>query len=274
MPDLSPQKPAEQAKEELVYNMTLKERIDVESDEFPPVHAPNYTGNKKLAIVGLAPTTREFAPFNDKTFDIWSMHMGQFILPRVDVSFEFHNPYDFRKPDYPDKQYYDLLVKSKVPCFMRQHYPEIPSSIPYPLREIVEEFGRFFTNSVSYMLALAFRNQYDEIHIFGVEMEHGTEYVDQARSVIYFIGLLMGRGVKIFIPPVCQLFKCRWLYGFETDQMDEDIQKIEARRRDLTAQLQQVQSQVNTFTQQMFQIQGAIQECDTLNRRILQTDPH
>lgn len=260
--------------EETAFNVTIKERLDLESKEFPPVHAPNYRGNKKLVICGLAATTRDAAPFDDPSFDVWSMHMGPFILRRVDVSFEFHDPMVFKKPEYIDKDYYDKITKMQIPIFMRKHYDDIPTSIPYPVDEIVQEFGRYFTNSVSYMLALAFRNQYEEVHLYGVEMEHNTEYVDQARSVIFFIGMLMGRGVKIFIPPVCQLFKNKYLYGIETGQQDEDIQKIEARRRDLQTQLTQVQGQVNSMTQQMFQLQGAINESEVINRRILQTDPH
>ena len=256
------------------YYHTIKERLELERDTFPPVRAPNYTGNKKLVICGLATTSRDAAPFDDPTFDVWSMHMGPFVLRRVDVSFEFHDPEVFKKPQYVDKEYYDRLCKLQIPVYMRRHYDDIPTSIAYPTEEIIKEFGRFFTNSVSYMLALAFRNQYEEVHVYGVEMEHGTEYVDQARSVIYFIGLLMGRGVRVFIPPICQLFKNRWLYGLETDQQDEDIQKIEARRRELTNQLSQVQGEVNAKTQLMFQLQGAINESELMNKRILQTDPH
>ena len=256
-------------------NVTIRDKlIKDEKVLYPPCHPPNYRGNKKLVICGLATTTRDAAPFDDPSFDVWSMHMGPFILKRVDCSFEFHNPEDFKKPEYLDKEYYDRLTKMQIPIFMRQHYDDIPTSIAYPTETIVKQFGRFFTNSVSYMLALAFRNDYEEVHLYGVEMEHGTEYVDQARSVIFFVGMLMGAGVRMFIPPVCQLFKNRWLYGLETDQQDEDIQKIEARRRDLSQQLQQVQGQVNALSQQMFQLQGAIQESELINRRILQTDPH
>ncbi len=260
--------------EDVSINVSIKERIDIDTRDFPPLHAPNYKGNKKLAIVGLASTTRDAAPFDDPEYDIWSMHMGPFLLKRVDVSFEFHNPDDFKKPQYADKAYYEKITKMEIPIFMRKHYDDIPTSIPYPIETIVQEFGRYFTNSVAYMLALAFRNNYDEVLLYGVEMEHGTEYVDQARSVIYFIGLLMGKGVKVGVPPICQLFKNRYLYGLETDQQDEDIQKIEARRAELQGQLRQVSGQVDAMSQQKYMLQGAIAETETINRRILQSDPH
>jgi hypothetical protein len=260
--------------DELQYNHTIKERLDLEKNAFPPVHAPNYKGNKKLAICGLAATTRDAAPFDDPAFDIWSVHMGAFLLRRVDVLFEFHDPAVFKKPEYADKAYYDRLKTIQIPVFMQRHYEDIPTSIEYPIKEIQQEFGNFFTNSISYMLALAFRNQYEEVHVFGVEMEHGTEYVDQARSVIFFTGILLGRGVKVFYPPVCQLFKNRYLYGFETAQQDEDVQKMEAHRAELNQQLAEVQNQHGALTQRMFRLQGAIEENELLNKRILMTDPH
>ena len=259
------------SEDELRYNMTLVDRANTEKSAFPPVHPPNYKGNKKLAICGLAGTTRDFAPFDDPTWDIWSVHMGPFLLKRVDCSFEFHDPDIFKQPQYKDHEYYERLKTLPCPIFMQKHYPEIPTSIVYPIDEITEEFGRFFTNSISYMLALAFRNQYEEVSVYGVEMEHGTEYVAQARSVIFFTGLLIGRGVKVSYPPVCQLFKNRWLYAFETAQKDEDCQKIEERRAQLQEQFNAVQGQVTAMTQQMFQLQGALTETDIINKRILQT---
>ena len=69
-----------------------------EKKKFPPLDFPGGK-KKKLAICGLATTTRMTAPFQDQSFDIWACHQGYKILPRVDVAFEVHDPYGFAKTE-------------------------------------------------------------------------------------------------------------------------------------------------------------------------------
>jgi hypothetical protein len=240
-----------------------------EMKEFPPIDLHYKTGNTKLAICGLASTTRDFAPFDDMTWDIWSCHMGPEILPRCTMSFESHEVEEFSKPQYTDSKYYEKMCKAEppwnIPILMRKHFDEIPNSYPYPIDEIVKQFGRYFTNSITYLIALAIRQRYSEIALYGVEMEHGSEYIDQARSVVHFIGIAAGMGIKVLIPPVCQLMKNRWLYGFETDQKDQDCQRIEKYRDDLQQQAGQFGAQMNAMQTTVVKIEGNIQELERMH---------
>lgn len=244
----------------------------LEKKKFPPLDIPGMK-QKKLAICGLATTTRMAAPFNDPTFDIWTCHAGYKVLPRVDVLFEVHDPKVFgTHPEQFEKAYYEDLQKWPKPIFMQEHYPEIPSSIAYPIKEIVEQFGRFNTNTIEYMIWLAIRQGYEQIGIFGVEMEHGTEYVDQGRGVVYSIGIAMGRGIGIYIPPECQLFKLRWMYGFETDQRDLDAERIEKFKTEMSNNLNQAQANLNNTLAAFHETKGRVEACDVILRRILKMD--
>ncbi len=240
-------------------------RTAEEKEKYPPLKIPGAKGNKKVAICGLASTTRHMAPFTDPTWDVWTMHMGVKLLPRVDLLFETHDPL-FEKYE---KDYTEVLKALTIPVFMQKHYEEFPTSIEFPIKEFTDQFGRFFTNTVSYMIALAIRQRYERIDLYGVEMEHETEYVSQARSVIYFIGLAEGRGIVVGMPHACQLMKNRWLYGFETAQQDEVIQRIDKHESELAQQRSQMEAQLSSLQAGFHQITGSIAECAQIRRRIL-----
>ena len=68
----------------------------------------------------------------------------------------------------------------------------------YPLSEISNYFNTdYFSNTVDYAIALALYKGYEEIDLYGVNMEEGTEYRYQKPSVEFWIGIAKGMGVKI-----------------------------------------------------------------------------
>ena len=90
-----------------------------EREKFPPLDVPGMK-KKKVAICGLATTTRGMAPFGDPDCDIWCCMNGFKILPRVDVTFEIHDPEIFAKhPEQFEKDYWEDLKKLNHPVFMQ-----------------------------------------------------------------------------------------------------------------------------------------------------------
>ena len=86
----------------------------------------------------------------------------------------------------------------------------------YPIKEVMEKFGsRYFTNSISYMIALAMYKGYSEINLYGVDMDMGTEYIYERPSVMYWIGFARGKGVKVTIASGTD--DPYFLYGYETN---------------------------------------------------------
>ncbi len=111
---------------------------------------------------------------------------------------------------------------------MQQPWPQIPNAVEYPIQKAIAQFGRYFTNTISYELALAIMLGFDEVHIYGVDMAVAEEFMNQRPSVEFFIGILVGMGKKVYIPDEADLCKSRFLYGYEekfTEQFNAKINK-------------------------------------------------
>ena len=87
----------------------------------------------------------------------------------------------------------------------------------YPLYKIIDKFNsRYFTNTVSYMIAYAIYEGVDSIDIYGVDMSGAGEYVNQRGSLMYWIGRAESMGIKVtmangIMDPV-------FLYGLEEEK--------------------------------------------------------
>ncbi len=133
--------------------------------------------HKKVAIVGFA-DTRMQAPYDDPTYEIWGLNDLHASIPRYDRWFDIHTrdniDEDVKKGRAPpDKCGLGGLRGINVPIYMQKRYDDIPNSIEFPLKEVVDKFGNYFTNSISYMTALAIYEGYHEIAIYGVDMAVG-----------------------------------------------------------------------------------------------------
>ena len=185
---------------------------------------------KKVAIVGFA-GTRDMAPYNDPEIEIWSVNNLYKFIPRTDRIFQLHRK-DLLIGEHhgvTGREHLEYLQNCGIPIYMQEHYEDIPTSIKYPLEEMIEEFGMprlgdehtkdaYFTNTISFMIALAIHEGFDEIHIFGVDMAVAVEYREQRPSCEYYIGIAKGKGIKIVMPAECDLLKTRFIYGYEDDK--------------------------------------------------------
>jgi len=186
---------------------------------------------KKVAIVGCADSKGE-APFKDDEFEIWGVNN---LYPLIEAHpdryrwFEIHDISKdgeiYKRRDNPDfrgqpvNDYLKDLGKwasdINCPVYMQKSWDIVPTSIAYPLPQVLEKFGEYFTNSISWMLALAIHEGFEEIHVYGVDMAVDTEYHHQRPSCEYFLGIARGMGIKVFIPDTADLLKVRFLYGFD-----------------------------------------------------------
>lgn len=144
------------------------------------------------------------------------------------------------KPDFRGqsvKDYLEVLAKLPCPVYMQQPCLLVPNAIPYPKDQIVQMFGNYFTNTISWMIALGIAEKFKEIRIYGVDMAVDTEYHHQRPSCEFFMGLARGAGINIYVPDSCDLLKARFLYGFDEPQetawstkMSETINVLEEKR--------------------------------------------
>lgn len=216
-----------------------------------------------MAIVGKAPSSLKLAPYDDQSWEIWTLsdlvQCGQ--APRSDCHFELHD-LDVLDGQPQRKDYSDWLAAYKGKTLLCKTDARVPAGVAYPLNEVTTRFGRYFTNSVSWMIALAIFEGVNEIGIFGVDMaQDGTvngEYAKQRPSCEYFVGVAIGAGIKVTIPAEAQLLKSRGLYGFEIDGTQME-QKCKARCTELQGRINQAVGKRDAAAQEASYLQGALE---------------
>lgn len=155
---------------------------------------------KKLAIIGTA-SNRGQAPWYDKDWDIWGTGgtvNAQDCL-RLDAIFELHPDRQFERPEVRA-----VLSQYSGTIYMQEEHPEIPNSKRYPIEDVRKTFQTeamgehlYVTNTVSFMLMLAYLEGYKHIETWGVWMSHETEYTHQRINCEYYAGWLAAKGVSI-----------------------------------------------------------------------------
>ena len=171
---------------------------------------------KGVVIVGSAPSTmKQASAFFGDDYEIWSLNclylLFPEIMPYITRWFDIHRENDvvaYERDEYKILDKYDFPVYTVKEGMCK-------NCVAYPIKEIIVEFGTYFTNTISYMIALAIKEKFKEIHLYGIDMSHTAEYGEQRPSCEYFVGLARGMGIKVMIPVASDLLKTARLYGFE-----------------------------------------------------------
>jgi hypothetical protein len=218
-----------------------------------------------VMILGFAPDSLKYAPLDANNIDIWALNELYMDKPKIAIRatawFQLHG---YEPPKIRDAQQVKNLSFLKCPIIMWRKHPNIPNSIEYPLREILEEFDIYgddmaldqpdvrtrvyFTNSISWMIALAIKMGYKDIQIYGVNMAQDQEFQHQRPSCEFFLGWARGKGIKIYKPPVSDLLLTPYLYGY--DDATAYMQKLEARRIELIERVEGTRRQRISFQEQ------------------------
>lgn len=166
---------------------------------------------KKVAIVGGGPSRRK-APFDDPSWEIWAFSSRRWRYPRVDRWFELHAMTDLRQQlaTYrPGRRswrgYMRMLKQMRCPVYMQQPHPDIPTSVRFPVELVLERFGRCFTSTVSYLVALAIIEGYDCIGLWGIDVRRG-EYLKQRPALKYLLSVAKNQGIRVVLPPESPLY--------------------------------------------------------------------
>lgn len=159
---------------------------------------------RKVAILGKAATVA-FAPFNDPSWEIWSMPWMD--AARVDRHFDVHTQRCWdESPDGPSG-WEDGIGDTPVYCDpSRAHLFKNP--VEYPLADVLKSLPiPFLECTISYELALAIHEGVEAIGLWGVHMMARVEYAFQRPSVTYLAGLAQGRGIELVLPEGSTLFQ-------------------------------------------------------------------
>ena len=138
---------------------------------------------KKVAIVGFAPSSMQDVRvfFGDPAWEIWSINQLYIAFPAIAEHttrwFQIHprQEYDMAVRDLKHHQW--MAEQKNFPIYMQEKEPDIPMAIPFPKDEILTAFPRkYFTNSISWEIALAILEGFEEIHVYGIDMSQDQEY--------------------------------------------------------------------------------------------------
>lgn len=176
---------------------------------------------KRLAILGNASLTREFAPFDDKDAEIWGMTFHAMKARRCDAVLEMHPDVltGNRWERYAETGVYrKWLRETKTPVWMHEPLAEIPASVKYP-RELIEdkfcghmlkggrEIRSFFGGTASYGIGLGMFLGYERIELYGIELNSRPEYDDERDCLFWWVGRAAGLGVDVAVHAESGLFR-------------------------------------------------------------------
>lgn len=218
---------------------------------------------KKVAIVGFAESWKQ-APWQDTSIDIWSLNEFWKYAPRWNAWFELHDAQTLGVTtrdlsDGEQKRHLEWLAKDHgKPIYMQPAFCDgrFPNAVPYPLESMIAMFGKYFTSSIGYMLALAISQGYGWIGLYGVDLASDVEYPHQRPNTEYLIGIARGLGRIVEVAPGGAINKAGFLYGYEADPGESPMLAAIKKHRDgLNAKRDQHIAVLNT-------LDGALQECD------------
>lgn len=214
---------------------------------------------KKVAIVGAQADTRDNAPYEDKSYEIWSFAdwICSAWLKRCTGLLEIHSPRNYMNhPRTPE--YWDMLQTVEYPVWMYPVAdPKVPGAIEYPLQGVLDlvssgkqkgESIKPLNCSVAYAIGLAVFLEYDVIDVYGVELNTTSEYMHQKGHFAFWNGVTVGRGIELNINCSDGLL-IQPLYGFEEDMPTTIIGKY----------MEALTNQIQLAEKEKLMAQGALQ---------------
>ena len=220
---------------------------------------------KRVAIVGFCNDSREMTPYEDKDLQIWGLNRGYIFMHRADRWFDMHGPHIYLHPDRRPWNHLGWLKQFPGPVYMHRADPDIPNSVTYPLERVAQEIASnvyridkkgkqssavdepYLTSSISEEIALAITEGYEEIHLYGIDLNTESEYAWQKPGVEYMLGFAAGRGIKVVLPDNCPLLK-GGIYGrgYLSPQGEQmSLEQLETRKRALLKEQVDVSRQLS-----------------------------
>jgi hypothetical protein len=236
---------------------------------------------KKLCILGTAPSWQQ-APFEDDSFDIWAP-TGLLALVKDDVEkprrisrfFEVHPWYEVRSM----LPLLGLLEDIDIPVYMQDVIPEVPASVKFPYEEVKQAFhldtmgpNVYVTNTITWMILLGIYEGYTDFAVFGVHMEHESEYAYQRSSCSWALGIIHGKILaglpySLHIADESALLKAEYEYGY--GQPTKLMMEMDLRRKRLQAGVESVDGQMMALQQSRWRTEGAVEECSYWHDKIM-----
>lgn len=174
---------------------------------------------RRIAILGAHPLSLSaffaLSEAQRSKWEIWALSSRiPTRLTHIDRLFEMHkrSMWGNYAPGGLDA-YVDTLRRAKCPIYMREVQDDIPTSVRYPFERVERNVTSSFASSIAYMLALAISEGVDVVGLWGVELDHDSEYASQKPNLNYIAGIADGRGIEVVTPGISNLIDRNLKYG-------------------------------------------------------------
>tara|TARA_R110000824_G_scaffold27017_2_gene92267 strand:- start:179 stop:1126 length:948 start_codon:yes stop_codon:yes gene_type:complete len=184
----------------------------------------------KVALVGFATSSRDMAPFDDPTYEIWTLNQIYRHVPRSTRHFDIHAYWEEDNVEGTDHR--GWIRDCGIPVYFAKHEDGLSTTITYPLQKIIDKFGiDYFTSSVAFEVALAMYEGFEEIALYGIDLIVGTEYSEQKACLEFWLGLAHAKGINVVIPTTSALLKHSHRYGYERQPDWGPLRMVEMDKR-------------------------------------------
>ena len=171
-----------------------------------------------VAILGSASSSLRDVPWMSKSVERWAgasfYKYHKNFAGLVDRWFEIHPEVERLREGW-----LSWVIENQKRCDLQVSHPELENSSAYPIDRITARFGRYFTSTVSYMIASAIDEGAESIGLFGVNMSTEGEYQNQRSCCEYLVGVARGMGIKVHVANGSPLLQEeRGIYGYEYNE--------------------------------------------------------
>lgn len=192
-----------------------------------------------LVVLGTHPDSLMwFDPVAHAYDEVWGMAHHDNIIEKSTRCFEAHSPEIVW--EHGGNQHVNRLkwIANNMPLYTAYQWPMKlgPNHIYMPNDEMArtgdvrlraEDWNNdgtpinetpYVESSIGYILAFGLYNRgnWDNLYLYGINMDGSDEYTYQRPNIAYFIGKYEGRGTKVHLPPKCGLLNSQWtgrVYG-------------------------------------------------------------
>lgn len=193
----------------------------------------------KVALIGFSESSRHLGPYEDETYEIWGLNQVNRMIPRADRWFDIHHNWDEHVVEGTD--HLGFLQAFPGPIYMTQRIKTIPNSVRFPIEDCIAITGLdYFQSTIGFMMALAIRDGFKTIALYGIDLVCGEEWDYQKPNAEWWIGYALGRGIEVLTSEKSALCRQSYRYGYESEPKSLVLlSELKARKVELQNKRQQ-----------------------------------
>lgn len=189
---------------------------------------------KKVALIGFEEKNLRTAPYSDPEWEVWGFNMGNRMGLHDDGCGRFRADrwFDLHEQHAQDEKDLDWINTCPCPIYLTDLFGNNPLAVRYPIEHVEawlgERFGvmdSYWCSSFAYAFALAMFEGFEEIGVFGINLDWGRERVYERGNLEFYMGLAMGSGIKVTVSPNSKLMTHFARYGFEYTREKEAVEQ-------------------------------------------------